>query len=177
MRYAKHLLSDLFERYGIEKGEAEHTEFGLPYRTTEQLVSEGLVKVLSSEALSEGAETEQADIAMLIRERITLSEAQTALTDEAAAAMIEEETPPEESAEESPTQPAGEAPPEEETAAPAVVQPERRAPKRREEPASDTRGRRGIVNVDSLSRAFAVRDTVTLRALKEKKIISPKAKS
>ena len=94
VRYAKHLLSDLFERYGIEKGEAEHTEFGLPYRTTEQLVSEGLVKVLSSEALSEGAETEQADIAMLIRERITLSEAQTALTDEAAAAMIEEETPP-----------------------------------------------------------------------------------
>lgn len=177
VRYAKHLLSDLFERYGIEKGEAEHTEFGLPYRTTEQLVSEGLVKVLSSEALSEGAETEQADIAMLIRERITLSEAQTALTDEAAAAMIEEETPPEEPAEESPAQPAGEEPSEEETAAPAVVQPERRAPKRREEPASDTRGRRGIVNVDSLSRAFAAGETVTLRALKEKKIISPKAKS
>ncbi len=177
VRYAKHLLSDLFERYGIEKGEAEHTEFGLPYRTTEQLVSEGLVKVLSSEALSEGAETEQADIAMLIRERITLSEAQTALTDEAAAAMIEEETPPEEPAAELPAQPAGEEPPEEETAAPAVVQPERRAPKRREEPASDTRGRRGIVNVDSLSRAFAAGETVTLRALKEKKIISPKAKS
>mgnify|MGYP002800564498 FL=1 len=55
------------------------------------------------------------------------------------------------------------------------------APARREavrrEPASAGKGKRGIVNIDSLSRAFAPNDVVNLETLRKKKIVSPKVSS
>ena len=51
------------------------------------------------------------------------------------------------------------------------------APVRKEsahrEPASAGKTKRGIVNIDSLSRAFAPNDVVNLETLRNKKIVSP----
>ena len=202
-RYARWLLAEMFSRDGIARGEAVRTGFLLPYRSTAELIEDGLVKVMSSGEAEQSSQVEQADIAALIRERITLHEAQSAMTDEAAAALIEDveedagpapaEVP---AAEPTPEKPAaaedGQLPAEEEkqpTAeggeqdaaeerqaeevqvravpqAPAKPAPVSRAP---QQPG----GKKGIVNIDSLSRAFAPGDVVTVAAMQQRKLLKP----
>ncbi len=201
VRYAKYLLSRACEKFGLEKtGEAPDTEFSLPYRTTPELIADSLVKVMSSGEGGESIPMEQADIAALIRDRITMREAQMAITDEMAESLVEEIGGEQEPAKETPAAdsqaeevlaadgaaetaeaaaPAGETDSEGE-AAPGVV-PLPSASVRREavrrEPASAGKGKRGIVNIDSLSRAFAPNDVVNLETLRKKKIVSPKVSS
>ena len=202
-RYARWLLAEMFSRDGIARGEAVRTGFLLPYRSTAELIEDGLVKVMSSGEAEQPSQVEQADIAALIRERITLHEAQSAMTDEAAAALIEDveedagpapaEVP---AAEPTPEKPAaaedGQLPAEEEKQpsaeggeqdaaeerqaeevqvravpqAPAKPAPVSRAP---QQPG----GKKGIVNIDSLSRAFAPGDVVTVAAMQQRKLLKP----
>ena len=201
VRYAKYLLSRACEKFGLEKtGEAPDTEFSLPYRTTPELIADSLVKVMSSGEGGESIPMEQADIAALIRDRITMREAQMAITDEMAESLVEEIGGEQEPAKEAPTAdlqteevPAADGAAETaEAAAPAGettatgetvpgTMPPPSAPARREavrrEPASAGKGKRGIVNIDSLSRAFAPNDVVNLETLRKKKIVSPKVSS
>ena len=201
VRYAKYLLSRACEKFGLEKtGEAPDTEFSLPYRTTPELIADSLVKVMSSGEGGESIPMEQADISALIRDRITMREAQMAITDEMAESLVEEIGGEQEPAKEAPTAdlqteevpaaddaaetaeaaaPAGETDSEGE-AAPGVVPPPSASVRReavRREPASAGKGKRGIVNIDSLSRAFAPNDVVNLETLRKKKIVSPKVSS
>ena len=201
VRYAKYLLSRACEKFGLEKtGEAPDTEFSLPYRTTPELIADSLVKVMSSGEGGESIPMEQADIAALIRDRITMREAQMAITDEMAESLVEEIGGEQEPAKEAPTAdlqaeevpaadgaaetveaavPAGETTATGETVPGTMPPPS--APARREavrrEPASAGKGKRGIVNIDSLSRAFAPNDVVNLETLRKKKIVSPKVSS
>ena len=201
VRYAKYLLSRACEKFGLEKtGEAPDTEFSLPYRTTPELIADNLVKVMSSGEGGESIPMEQADISALIRDRITMREAQMAITDEMAESLVEEIGGEQEPAKEASTAdlqaeevpaaddaaetaeaaaPAGETDSEGE-AAPGVVPPPSASVRReavRREPASAGKGKRGIVNIDSLSRAFAPNDVVNLETLRKKKIVSPKVSS
>lgn len=201
VRYAKYLLSRACEKFGLEKtGEAPDTEFSLPYRTTPELIADSLVKVMSSGEGGESIPMEQADISALIRDRITMREAQMAITDEMAESLVEEIGGEQEPAKEAPTAdlqaeevpaadgaaetaeaaaPAGETGSEGEVA-PGVVPPPSVTVRReavRREPASAGKGKRGIVNIDSLSRAFAPNDVVNLETLRKKKIVSPKVSS
>ena len=201
VRYAKYLLSRACEKFGLEKtGEAPDTEFSLPYRTTPELIADSLVKVMSSGEGGESIPMEQADISALIRDRITMREAQMAITDEMAESLVEEIGGEQEPAKEAPTAdlqaeevpaadgaaetveaaaPAGETDSEGETV-PGVVPPPSASVRReavRREPASAGKGKRGIVNIDSLSRAFAPNDVVNLETLRKKKIVSPKVSS
>ena len=66
MKYAKYLFEQVALANGLEKGEVTATEFSLPYRETEQLVAEGLVRKFVSGDV-EGTEEVQADISELIR--------------------------------------------------------------------------------------------------------------
>ena len=202
VRYAKYLLSRACEKFGLEKtGEAPDTEFSLPYRTTPELIADSLVKVMSSGEGGESIPMEQADISALIRDRITMREAQMAITDEMAESLVEEIGGEQEPAKEAPTAdlqaeevPAADdgAAETDEAAVPAVettatgeavpgTMPPPSASVRREavrrEPASAGKGKRGIVNIDSLSRAFAPNDVVNLETLRKKKIVSPKVSS
>lgn len=201
VRYAKYLLSRACEKFGLEKtGEAPDTEFSLPYRTTPELIADSLVKVMSSGEGGESIPMEQADISALIRDRITMREAQMAITDEMAESLVEEIGGEQEPAKEMPTAdlqaeevPAADGAAETaEAAAPAGettatgetvpgTMPPPSAPARREavrrEPVSSGKGKRGIVNIDSLSRAFAPNDVVNLETLRKKKIVSPKVSS
>lgn len=93
VKYAKFLLGEAAAALGLEKNETQRSEFGLPYRSTEDLIREGLVKVMASDRRGgSGGKLVPADIAAMIRERITLVEARSALSDEAAAALIEDAT-------------------------------------------------------------------------------------
>ena len=208
-RYARWLLAEMFSRDGIARGEAVRTGFLLPYRSTAELIEDGLVKVMSSGEAEQPSQVEQADIAALIRDRITLHEAQSAMTDEAAAALIEDvEEGAEEPAAEEPApakapaaEPAPEKPaaaeggqlPAEEEKKPSAEGGEQDAAEERQteevqvravpqapaKPAPVSRapqqpgGKKGIVNIDSLSRAFAPGDVVTVAAMQQRKLLKP----
>ena len=208
-RYARWLLAEMFSRDGIARGEAVRTGFLLPYRSTAELIEDGLVKVMSSGEAEQSSQVEQADIAALIRDRITLHEAQSAMTDEAAAALIEDvEEGAEEPAAEEPAsakapaaEPAPEKPaaaedgqlPAEEEKQPSAEGGEQDAAEERQaeevqvravpqapaKPAPVSRapqqpgGKKGIVNIDSLSRAFAPGDVVTVAAMQQRKLLKP----
>ncbi len=90
--YACNLFARVAERFGLKRGQAEHTEFFLPYRTTEELIAHKLVKVLSSDPLNGEADVVLADVATLIRDQISLRTARVAMSDELAAEYIEHET-------------------------------------------------------------------------------------
>ena len=95
----------------------------------------------------DGSEAETVDISQLIRDKITLDEAHSALTDEAAATLVE--------------------------SAPEPAEPARQAEKK----APAGAGKRAIVNIDTLSLRFAAGETVTLDALKKRGLAPQKAGS
>ena len=88
VKYAKYLFEQVALANGLEKGEVTATEFSLPYRETEQLVAEGLVRKFVSGDV-EGAEEVQADISELIRSSITVNEAHVAISDSEAEKLVE----------------------------------------------------------------------------------------
>ena len=134
-RYAKELFAAVAAKYGLEKGSVTKTDFYLPFRTTEELIKVNLVKLLSSGDITDDAEVVKADIADLIRDKITLAEAGISLSDEVAAEYME--TADDMAAVRKPV----------------------------------SRGRRAIINIDTLAQNFAAEDVVTLDALKEKKLV------
>ena len=141
VKYAKYLFEQVALANGLEKGEVTATEFALPYRETEQLVAEGLVrKFVSGDA--EGAEEVQVDISELIRSSITVNEAHVAISDSEAEKLVEKATPHDD------------APEVAAAAAPAVYG-----------------NKRGIVNIDTLSAHFDAGDEVTLAQLIQKGLV------
>lgn len=205
VKYAKFLLGEAAAALGLEKNETQRSEFGLPYRSTEDLIREGLVKVMASDRRGgSGGKLVPADIAAMIRERITLVEARSVLSDEAAAALIEDATvepqpepvpepapapeaetapEPQPEPEESPCAPEAESEKEsgEDVTAPCEPPAETPAPPApaaaRALPvlADVPRRYRGEVNIDSLSRRFKAGETVTLEELKARRMVSKKA--
>lgn len=156
LRYAKELFDKVAFAAKLTRGEPEYSgNYVLPYRTTEELIADGLVRALTS---GSGDETDAviADVAVLVRERITLREARAALSDEAAAAQVIADGPT-----------AGEAD-EAETGAETP----RRTPVR-----AATRGKRAVLNIDTLSRCFSAGETVTLDAVKAKGLVPQSAEA
>ena len=139
--YARYLFGQVAEKFGLQQNELIRTEFFLPYRTTEELIEQKLVKVLSSDPLQKDANLVMADIGTLIREQISLKEARNALTDEQAAELMEHETRG--------------VLDEEEVRTVSVSKGEKK----------------GIINIDTLSANFNPDDTVTPEILKEMKLI------
>lgn len=160
LRYAKELFDKVAFAAKLTRGEPEYSgDYALPYRTTDELIADGLVRVLTN---GSGDETDAvaADIAALVRGRITLREARAALSDEAAAAQVE-------TADE-PTADASEA----ETEAEAGTEKPRRTAVR-----AATRGKRAVLNIDTLSRCFSAGETVTLEAVKAKGLVPQSAEA
>lgn len=145
VNYAKYLFGEVLKKFGLGKGETEHSEFILPFQPTEELIVEGLVKVMSNEMLTKDTEAVKANISELIREKITLKEARIVLTNEAAATLIEEAA-------------------EESQFADALLA------KQTEEKRTGNR-KKGIVNIDTLSCNFAPNETVTLQKMQEKGLV------
>ena len=146
--YAKFLFSQVAARFGLEQGEVVEHTFSLPYQTTEELLEEKLVRLFTNQENAEEKEPAETDISPLIREKISMREAQLALTDEMAEKYLEE-VPQDTVQSEEP-----------ENIDLAAQEPEPSI-RRRE------RGKKGIVNLDVLSQTFAANETVTLDRIRE----------
>lgn len=162
LSYAKYLFAQVAAQYGLRQEEVEHHSFRLPYQTTEELIEEKLVKLYSNKELSEDAQIVKADIATLIREKISMREAQSALSDEVAAMYLEEEEMPQ-------PQPEQVQEPDAETT-PMQTQSEP-VPVKEEEVERKVRVKRGIINIDTLSRNFQPNEVVTLEAVRARKLV------
>ena len=181
--YARHLFAVMFSRDGITRGESIRSDFTLPCRSIAELIEDGLVKVLSSGEAESTSQVKQADIAALIREHISLYEAQTTMTNEAAAALIqdvEESALKEDHGYVSDTDRTPEcisADGEEHTIKAQDAEEVRQRTVNTESSASRTLrmqgGKKGIVNIDSLSRAFASGEVVTVEKMRKKKLLKP----
>ena len=91
VRYAKELLSVVFGAEQLEQGEVVPTEYRLPYQTTEELININLVKLLSNRDKVHASQmVEPISISDMIRDRITLREAELMVSDEVAAAVYEQ---------------------------------------------------------------------------------------
>ena len=146
VKYAKELLAAIFEEQQLIQGEVVPTEYRLPYQTTEELININLVKLLSNrDKVHSSQMIEPISISEMIRDRITLREAELMVSDEVAAAVYEQSK--------AETQTTG----------------EERAVKR-----SVPRSLKGEINIDTLSENFKARDVVTLEVLKEKKLVPQK---
>ncbi len=75
------------EGLGLNAGEVKSTSYAMPYETDEQLISRGLIKILSSEN-ADGAALQKANVADIIRGQITVEEAKNIISDKLAASLI-----------------------------------------------------------------------------------------
>ncbi len=192
-KYACELLRIAAERAGLVRQEAPAEELDLPYRTTEELLDVGLIRMIANGRGGENDVYEKASIGAMIRDKVSLGEARTLISDETAKRILEESTDPsaaEESAaaeeEEQPLpdpaepalqltgrQPAAALPLPAEKEAPSAPA-EGKAPVRAKPSAEKEEGRggmRGHINIDTLAAHFEPYAHVTLEAMKAKKLV------
>ena len=163
LSYAKYLFAQVAAQYGLRQEEVEHHSFRLPYQTTEELIEEKLVKLYSNKELSEDAQIVKADIATLIREKISMREAQSALSDEVAAMYLEEEEMP---------QPRPEQLQEPDAETQPMQTPSEPVPVKEAAEERKVRVKRGIINIDTLSRNFQPNEVVTLEVVRARKLVA-----
>lgn len=90
-RYALDLLDVVLTENGFTYEEAPEEEIDIPTMTKEELIEEHLIKVYSSEEVTEGAVLEQASVSDLIRKNVTMTEAKGLITDDSAYEYIQVE--------------------------------------------------------------------------------------
>ena len=192
-KYACELLRIAAERAGLVRQEAPAEELDLPYRTTEELLDVGLIRMIANGRGGENDVYEKASIGAMIRDKVSLGEARTLISDETAKRILEESTDP--SAAEEPA-----AAEEEEQTLPDPAEPalqltgrqsaaalplpaekeapsapaEGKAPVRAKPSAEKEEGRggmRGHINIDTLAAHFEPYAHVTLEAMKAKKLV------
>ena len=192
-KYACELLRIAAERAGLVRQEAPAEELDLPYRTTEELLDVGLIRMIANGRGGENDEYEKASIGAMIRDKVSLGEARTLISDETAKRILEESTDP--SAAEEPAAAEEEEQPQPDPAEPALQltgrQPaaalplpaekeapsapaEGKAPVRAKPSAEKEEGRggmRGHINIDTLAAHFEPYAHVTLEAMKAKKLV------
>ncbi len=192
-KYACELLRIAAERAGLVRQEAPAEELDLPYRTTEELLDVGLIRMIANGRGGENDVYEKASIGAMIRDKVSLGEARTLISDETAKRILEESTDP--SAAEEPAaaeeeeqplpdpagpalqltgrQPAAALPLPDEKEAPSAPA-EGKAPVRAKPSAEKEEGRggmRGHINIDTLAAHFEPYAHVTLEAMKAKKLV------
>ncbi len=167
VKYAKELFAAVAEKYGLIKVEEVHTDAIMPYRTTDELVEEGLVKLVRRETL------------------VPVSAPQEEISADVPAEQVAEKV--DEAPAEKPVRPRGkkgfsEAPKKQEieqqekiTAAEAAEIADEAAEKVLEKKGSQINRngvvKKAIVNVDTLSQNYSAGESVTIESLIEKGIV------
>lgn len=163
VKYAKELFDAVAEKYGLTQGEIKQTDPTLPYRTTEELIGEGLVKVLhgKSSQTDDGipepkpVEKTEAKVEEKSAEKPKRPRNKKAVSDAPKKQNIEKQ--------------------EKITAAEAAEIADEAAEKVLEKKGSQIVRKEGvkkaIVNVDTLSQNYAAGDSVTIESLVEKGLV------
>ncbi|MDE7263406.1 MAG: uL15 family ribosomal protein [Anaeroplasmataceae bacterium] len=90
-KYALDLLDVVLTANGFTYEETTPEFIDIPKMTKEELIDEHLIKVYSSEEVTEGAIIEQASVSDLIRKNVTMTEAKGLITDDSAFEYIQVE--------------------------------------------------------------------------------------
>ena len=93
-KYACELLRVAAERAGLVRQEAPDERLDLPYRTTEELLDAGLIRMVANGRGGGNDVYEKASIGAMIRDKVSLGEARTLISDETAKRILEESTEP-----------------------------------------------------------------------------------
>ena len=180
-KYAVDLIKALMDKYGIVPGEDHNENYYMPYRTTEQLVEEGLIKELVKEEIynefinngnpEELDAVEEAAIAEAVAEPVVEEEPEV-IEEEPIVEQTEEEK---EAIREQSRQEVAEKQREEVSAeevndiiadkvAVSLVESKR-------ENAVKPKGKKAIINIDTLSANYERDEIVSLESLKAKKLV------
>ena len=90
-KYALELFETIFNKNEFVPKEMTLEHIEIPTRTKEELIDENLIKVYTSDEVTEGAVLEQASVADIIRKNVTITEAKQLITDESALEYVQVE--------------------------------------------------------------------------------------
>lgn len=90
-KYAIELFETIFNKNEFVPKEMTPEHIEIPTRTKEELIDENLIKVYTSDEVTEGTVVEQVSVADIIRKNVTITEAKQLITDESALEYVQVE--------------------------------------------------------------------------------------
>ncbi|MDE5547248.1 MAG: uL15 family ribosomal protein [Anaeroplasmataceae bacterium] len=90
-KYVLELLDYIFTNNGLVHKEVTPEEINIPKRTKDELIEENLIKVYTSDEVTEGTIVEQAKVGDIIRKNVTITEAKQLITDDSALEYVQVE--------------------------------------------------------------------------------------
>ncbi|MCM1130514.1 MAG: uL15 family ribosomal protein [Anaeroplasma bactoclasticum] len=90
-KYVLELLNTIFTRNELVFKEMEPEKIDIPKRTKDELIEENLIKVYTSDEVTEGTVVEQANVGDIIRKNVTITEAKQLITDDSAMEYVQVE--------------------------------------------------------------------------------------
>lgn len=90
-KYVLELLNTLFTRNELASKEMKPEKIDFPNKTKDELIEENLIKVYTSDEITEGAVVEQANVGDIIRKNVTITEAKQLITDDSAMEYVQVE--------------------------------------------------------------------------------------
>ncbi|MDE6241093.1 MAG: uL15 family ribosomal protein [Anaeroplasmataceae bacterium] len=90
-KYVLELLNYIFTNNGLVHKEVAPEEINIPKRTKDELIEENLIKVYTSDEVTEGTIIEQAKVGDIIRKNVTITEAKQLITDDSALEYVQVE--------------------------------------------------------------------------------------
>ncbi|MDE6660903.1 MAG: uL15 family ribosomal protein, partial [Anaeroplasmataceae bacterium] len=90
-KYVLELLNLIFTENDLEEEDYEGPAIVIPKQTRDELIEEKLIKVYTSEEVTEGTIVEQANVGEIIRKNVTINEAKQLITDDSALEYVQVE--------------------------------------------------------------------------------------
>ncbi|MDE5856436.1 MAG: uL15 family ribosomal protein, partial [Anaeroplasmataceae bacterium] len=84
-------LNTIFTRNELTSKEMEPERIDIPRKTKDELIEENLIKVYTSDEVTEGTVVEQANVGDIIRKNVTITEAKQLITDDSAMEYVQVE--------------------------------------------------------------------------------------
>lgn len=91
LKYSYELLDIILGQNNLVKTEMEPEDIDIPVMTKDELIEEKLIKVYTSEEITEGTVVEKANVADIIKKNVTINEAKQLITDDSAMEYLQVE--------------------------------------------------------------------------------------
>lgn len=91
LKYSYELLDIILGQNNLVKTEMEPENIDIPVMTKDELIEEKLIKVYTSEEITEGTVLEKANVADIIKKNVTINEAKQLITDDSAMEYLQVE--------------------------------------------------------------------------------------
>ena len=173
LKYALELIEEMMSKLGIEEGKTSELDFHMPYETTEELASRGLVKVILPKGVTLDGDENLVKVnvgEMLDSAKAAIDAAELAIDAPVAEETVAEELP-------------AETPAEQTVHVDAIHADEILSDEEAESkievvervPGEKGQGKLALINLDTICENFEDGETVTLEALKAKRLVNKNA--